>query len=113
MTGRVRVLDGPCAAITPDEGSQLQKYFVPRSERPSLIKDCADRFQAVTLVLQDALARSATHPPIFIHRLTVASDLLSGPATRNHSLSKVAPFGIKNARNILNHNDASTSQGPC
>lgn len=32
MTGRGRVLDGPCAAITPDEGSQLQKYFVPRSE---------------------------------------------------------------------------------
>lgn len=49
-------------------------------QRPSLIKDCADGFQAVTLGLQDALAGSATHPPIFMHPLTVASDL-SGPTT--------------------------------
>lgn len=60
--------------------STAEILSVPRSNRPSLIKDCTQvsaplfKLQAITLALQDALAKSQTHPHLFTQPLATASD---------------------------------------
>lgn len=60
--------------------STAEILSVPRSNRPSLIKDCTQvsaqllKFQAIMLALQDALAKSQTLLHIFTHPLATAND---------------------------------------